>query len=360
MMVIVAAVLTIVCVLTMMYLTLMERKLVGRIQDRIGPNRVGPYGLLQPIADAIKMLTKEDITPRAAHRIIYNLAPVVIIPTAFLTFAFVPFGRGMVAADLNVAFLFILGFSSASTISILMAGWSSHNKYSLLGAMRGVAQMVSYEIPLILSALSVILIASSLSLNDIVLAQGGYWFILGQPLAFIIFLISGTAELNRSPFDLPEAESEILAGYHTEYSGLKFGVFYIAEYVATFAMSATATTLFLGGWQGPLLPSWFWFFAKTLIMIFIFMWMRGTLPRLRVDQLMSLAWKFMVPLALANLLMTAILLPLVHENPYLELIALIGGTLVVAAGAIFVATRYARRPGTSSALVPGEGVVAGQ
>ncbi|MBI3316912.1 MAG: NADH-quinone oxidoreductase subunit NuoH [Candidatus Omnitrophica bacterium] len=292
---------------TMMYLTLLERKVVGRMQNRIGPNRVGKWGLLQPLADGVKMLTKEDIVPTPADPIAHFLAPILIVVPALLVFAVIPFGRGMTAVDLNVGLLFFIAISSTTTLAIFMASWGSRNKFSLLGGMRSVAQMVSYEVPMVLSVVPVILITGSLSTNDIVLAQGGWgglkWFIFTPwgLLAFIIFYLCGVAECNRSPFDLPEAESEIVAGFHTEYSGMKFALFYMAEFMNSFTISALAATLFLGGWQGPVLPSWLWFFMKTYVLIFIMIWFRGTLPRFRVDQLMNLAWKFLLPLTLINI-----------------------------------------------------------
>jgi len=291
---------------TMMFLTYLERKIVARIQDRIGPNRVGRFGMMQPMADMIKLLTKEDITPRTAHRIVYNLAPILIVPPALLIFAVIPFGRGLIGTNLNIGFLYIVAISSTASIAIFMAGWGSSNKYALLGAMRAVAQLVSYEIPQILSVVGVLILAESLSMVRIVEAQRGLWFILVQPVGFLIFVIVSVAELGRTPFDIPEAESEIVAGYHIEYSGLKFGMFMLAEYISVFAIAAVAATLFLGGWQGPLLPSWLWFFLKTYAVVFIIMWLRGTLPRVRVDQLMNFAWKFLVPLALANLLVAGL------------------------------------------------------
>ncbi len=291
----------------MMYLTLLERKVVGRMQNRIGPNRVGKFGLLQPLADGVKMLTKEDIIPRNADPVTHLLAPILIVAPALLVFAVIPFGRNMTAVDLNVGLLYFIAVSSTTTIAIFMASWGSRNKFSLLGGMRSVAQMVSYEIPMVLSVVPVILAAQSLSTNTIVEAQSGWmgfnWFVF-RPwgfVAFVIFFLCGVAECNRSPFDLPEAESEIVAGFHTEYSGMKFALFYMAEFMNAFTISAMTVTLFLGGWQGPILPSWLWFTLKTFCLIFIMVWFRGTLPRLRVDQLMGLAWKFLLPLTFINI-----------------------------------------------------------
>lgn len=292
---------------TMMYLTLLERKVIGRMQNRFGPNRVGKWGILQPIADGIKMLTKEDIVPLHADPVTHFLAPILIVMPALLVFSVIPFGRGMTAVDLNVGLLFFIAVSSTTTIAIFMASWGSRNKFSLLGGMRSVAQMVSYEVPMVLSVVPVILITGSLSTNAMVEAQGGWdgfkWFVFTPWgfFAFVIFFLCGVAECNRSPFDLPEAESEIVAGFHTEYSGMKFALFYMAEFMNAFSISALAATLFLGGWQGPFLPSWLWFFLKTYALIFVMIWFRGTLPRLRVDQLMGLAWKFLLPLTLVNI-----------------------------------------------------------
>lgn len=297
---------------TMMYLTWFERKLVGRIQNRIGPNRVGIFGLLQPIADGIKMLTKEDIVPVGADRTVHLLAPIVIVIPALLVFSVLPFGRNMTAVDLNVGLLFFIAVSATSSIAIFMGSWASRNKFSLLGGMRTVAQLVSYEVPMVLSVVPVVLAAGSLSTVDLVEAQGGWngfkWFVLTPwgLVAFVIFYLSGVAECNRTPFDIPEAESEIVAGFHTEYSGMKFALWYMAEFMSVFTVSGLAATLFLGGYQGPWLPSWLWFLLKTYALVFVMMWFRGTLPRLRVDQLMALAWKFFLPLTLVNLFVTGL------------------------------------------------------
>ena len=294
---------------TMMYLTLLERKLVGRIQNRYGPNRVGFWGLLQPIADGIKMLTKEDIVPKNADKFAHFLAPVVIIIPALLIFSVIPFGKGMIATDLATGILFFLALSSTTTIWIFVAAWASRNKFSLLGGMRSVAQMISYEIPMVLSVVPVLLVVGSFSTVSIVEAQAGFnWFVFTPwgIVGFLIFFLTGVAEVNRTPFDLPEGESEIVAGFHTEYSGMKFALFYMAEFMNAFSISAIVATVYLGGWQGPWLPSWIWFFMKTYALIFVMMWFRGTLPRLRVDQLMGFAWKFLLPLALVNILITGV------------------------------------------------------
>ncbi len=298
---------------SIIWINVFERKIVGRIQDRYGPNRFGPWGLLQCVADMIKLLTKEDITPSKADRLIYNLAAMVPIIPTFLVLAVLPFGRGMVAANLNIGLLYVVAVGSLVTIAIFMASWASRNKYSLLGGMRTVAQMISYEIPMVLSVVGVLLLVGSLSMVSIVEAQGQWRlpFIVLQPLAFVLYFVSAVAEVNRAPFDLPEGESEIVAGHLIEYTGIKFSMFLLAEYINAFSICAIATTLFLGGWQGPILPSWAWFFIKAYFLYFVLIWLRGTLPRLRVDQLMNFAWKVLVPLALANLLLTALVAKLV-------------------------------------------------
>ncbi len=299
--------------------TVLERKGLGRIQNRYGPNRVGPFGFLQFAADGIKALIKEDIVPRAADKVVHFLAPIALVVPALLVYAVLPIGRNLVAIDLDAGLLFFFAVGAASELAVFMAGWSSRNKYALLGAMRAVAQMVSYEIPLILSTVTVVMMAGTLSPVKIVEAQGNYggwlpdWFVFTPWgfAGFILFLIAANAEVNRSPFDMPEGESEIIAGYFIEYSGFKFALFFLAEYLSLFAVSGLGITLFLGGWHAPLaslefIPSWIWFFVKLFALIALFIWTRGTLPRLRVDQLMNFAWKFMLPLALINLLTAAV------------------------------------------------------
>ncbi|MFC1966055.1 NADH-quinone oxidoreductase subunit NuoH [Chloroflexota bacterium] len=282
-----------------------ERRGMGRMQARLGPNRAGPFGLLQPVADAIKVLLKEDIIPDKADKIVYWLAPIVAFTPTLLVFAVVPFGNGVLLADLNIGILYVVAISSISTLGVFMAGWGSSNKYSLLGAMRDVAAVVSYEIPLVLSIIGVVLIAGSLSLNQVVLAQN-IPFILLQPLGFLLFFISGCAEINRSPFDLLEADSELIAGFHTEYSGMKFAMFYLSEYAEALIISTIIATLFLGGWRGPVLPPWLWLLLKVVVVFFVMVWTRTTFPRVRIDQLMALAWKFLLPLAFINLIITGI------------------------------------------------------
>ena len=294
--------------------TVLERKGLGRIQNRYGPNRVGPYGFFQPIADGVKSLTKEDIVPRTADQAVHFLAPLLLVSAAFLAYAVLPIGRNMVVANLNAGVLFFFAVGSLVELAVFMAGWSSRSKYSLLGAMRAIAQMISYEVPLVLASIVVIMAAGSLSTVAIVKAQAGYtgifphWFVFTPWgfAGFVLFMIAATAEANRSPFDLPEGESEIVAGYYIEYSGFKFALFFLGEYLGMFATSGMAITLFLGGWAAPFsfltwLPSYFWFFAKLLALIAGFIWVRGTLPRLRMDQLMSFAWTFMLPMTLLNI-----------------------------------------------------------
>ncbi len=285
--------------------TLYERKALGRIQSRYGPNRAGPFGLLQPIADAIKALLKEDIVPVKADKILHFLAPIVALVPVLVVFTVVPFEDGALLADLNVGILFVMAVGSISVMGIFMAGWASNNKYSLLGAMRAVASVVSYEIPVVLSLVGVVLLAGSLSLNDIIVAQN-IPFILYQPLGFLLFFIGALAEINRSPFDFLEADSEIVAGFHTEYSGMKFALFYLAEYAEALLLSTLVSILFLSGWKGPFLPPWLWLLIKIMIVFFVLIWVRSTVPRARIDQLMALSWKFLFPLALINLFLTGI------------------------------------------------------
>ena len=295
--------------------TLLERKGLGRMQNRYGPNRVGPCGLFQPLADGIKSLTKEDIVPIRADRAVHFMAPVLLVTASFLGYAVLPIGRNMVMVDMNAGVLFFFAVGSLMELAVFMAGWSSRSKYSLLGAMRAIAQMISYEVPLVLASIVVLMQAGSLSTVAIVNMQAAYsgiwphWFVFTPWgfAGFVLFMVAATAESNRSPFDLPEGESEIIAGYYTEYSGFKFALFFLGEYIGMFATSGLAITLFLGGWAAPFsfltwIPSYLWFFAKLLVLISVFIWVRGTLPRLRMDQLMNLAWQFMLPMTLLNLI----------------------------------------------------------
>jgi NADH-quinone oxidoreductase subunit H len=304
------------------YLVLVERRLLAFIQDRKGPNRVGPQGTLQPIADFIKLLAKEDFCPDAADRWLFYFAPAIAAIPALMTFAVVPFGAPITIlgrnvplqmADVNVGLLVFLALSSIAVYSVAIGGWASNSKYSLLGSIRGLAQLISYELSMGLSLVPVVMLARSFRLSDIVNAQSDVWFIAYQPVAFVIFLISITAECKRVPFDLPEAESELVAGFHAEYSGMRFALFFLGEYINVILLSALATTFFLGGWHGPLLPPIVWFFLKTMLFAFIFIWVRGTMPRLRYDQLMSFGWKLLTPLALLNILVTGWLL-VIHQT----------------------------------------------
>ena len=296
--------------------TVLERKGLGRIQNRLGPNRVGPMGFLQFAADGIKTLTKEDIVPRAADRVVHFLAPIVLVVPILMTFSVLPYGRNLVPIQMDAGLLFFFAVGAATEVAVFMAGWASRNKYSLLGATRAIAQMISYEIPLILSALTVVMISGTLSLPDIVAAQSAqpgdwlarwYFFTPWGFAGFLLFLVAACAEANRSPFDLPEGESEIIAGYYLEYSGFKFALFFLGEYLGLFAASCLGITLFLGGWNPPFpfltgwVPTWVWLFVKLFLLIALFIWVRGTLPRLRMDQLMNFAWKFLLPLSLVNL-----------------------------------------------------------
>ena len=291
------------------YLTFAERKVAGHIQARTGPNRVGPFGLLQPIADVLKLFFKEEFMPAGANKVVFHIAPMLAVIPALVTFSVVPMGPNFTVTDLNVGLLLFLAMSSLGVYSITLAGWSSNNKYALLGGLRSSAQMISYELAMGLSTVGVLMLAGSLSLVDIVHAQQRYWFIVQQPLAFIIFLITAFAETNRAPFDLPEAEAELVAGFHTEYSSMKWGLFFLGEYANMITISSIAVTLFLGGWNGPWLPEplkFLWYFAKLAALLFFFMWVRWTFPRLRYDQLMQLGWKVLLPLALLNVMVTAV------------------------------------------------------
>jgi NADH-quinone oxidoreductase subunit H len=311
------AVVLLVLLLLAAYLVWLERKFLARLQIRYGPNRAGKFGLLQPIADTIKMLTKEDIVPAAADRPVFLLAPAVVATTALMMFAVVPFGSSitlfgqkvpLVISDLNVGLLYVFALSSLGVYGVAMGGWASNSKYSLLGGIRGAAQMISYELALGLSLIPIVMLAGSFSIVEIVRAQENYPFILVQPFAFVIFMISAMAESKRIPFDLPEAENELGAGYHTEYSGMRFGLFFLGEYVHLQVLGALVAVLFLGGWRGPLLPPPVWLLIKIVFVALVMIWIRGTLPRLRYDQLMALGWKVLIPLALVNIMVTGVVL----------------------------------------------------
>jgi NADH-quinone oxidoreductase subunit H len=301
-------------------ISVLERKILARIQNRLGPNRVGPFGLFQPVADGIKMLIKEDIVPARADKIVHFLAPVLIAATAVLALGVIPYGRNMTpfAIDGGILFFFVVG--STTELGVFMAGWGSNNKFSMLGAMRAIAQMVSYELPLVITVLPVVMVVGSLSPDAIVAAQARYslgvlphWFVFTPwgAAAFLLFFVSGLVESNRTPFDVPEGESEIVAGHMTEYSGFKYATFFLAEYFGMFAISGLAVTLFLGGWHAPIsallvVPSYSWFFATLSRLLCVFSWIRGTLPRTRVDQVMNFAWKFMLPMAFTCVLAAAL------------------------------------------------------
>jgi NADH-quinone oxidoreductase subunit H len=293
-----------------LFLIWMERKVSAHMQLRPGPMEVGWHGCIQTIADALKLIGKELITPRDVDRPVYLLAPIVVFLPVLLSFLVIPFSQTLIIRDMNVGVLLILAFASLTVLAVLMAGWASNNKYSVLGAIRSVAQNVAYEIPLLITLMSIIIMVGSLSLADIVAAQSKYWFIVVQPVAFILYITCATAETNRAPFDLPEAESELVAGFHTEYTGMRFGLFFLAEYTNMFIVSAIATVFFLGGWRGPFLPGIAWFLIKVYAIIFLIMWFRWTFPRVRFDQLITFAWKILIPLAFANLIITAFILKL--------------------------------------------------
>ena len=293
-----------------LFLIWMERKVSAHMQLRPGPMEVGWHGAIQTVADALKLMGKELITPKDVDRWVYLAAPIVVFLPVLLSFLVIPFSQSLVIRDMNVGVLLILAFAALTVLAVLMAGWASNNKYSVFGAIRSVAQNIAYEIPLLITLMSIIIMVGSLSLVDIVNAQSQYWFVLVQPVAFILYLTCATAETNRAPFDLPEAESELVAGFHTEYSGMRFALFFLAEYTNMFIVAAVATVFFLGGWQGPFLPGIVWFFLKVYFVIFVIMWFRWTFPRVRFDQLITFAWKILIPLAFANLIITAFIMKL--------------------------------------------------
>jgi NADH-quinone oxidoreductase subunit H len=317
---VVKSIMLIVVLLTFFaYLTLAERKMLGRFQIRLGPNRVGPWGLLQPVADGIKALTKEDMIPAAADKVVFVLGPAVAVFAALSMFAVIPFGGTiqlfgrdikLVIGDVDIGLLFVFAFATLGEYGIVLGGWSSGNKYGVLGSLRAAAQMISYEVALGLIAIGTVILAGSLRLTDIVEAQRGMWFIVYQPFAFLLYLIAGLAEINRTPFDMPEAESELACGFNIEYSSMKFALYFMAEYVHMIVVAAVITTLFLGGWLGPWLPGPLWFFIKVCAVIFFFIWERATFPRLRYDHIMKFGWKVLFPVALANVVVTALVVAL--------------------------------------------------
>jgi len=317
---VVKCVVVIGCLLTFFaYLTLAERRLLGRIQIRRGPNRVGPFGLFQPIADGIKALTKEDVIPAQADKAVFVLGPIIAVFAALAMFSVIPFGGTvtvlgravkLVIGDVDIGILFVFAFATLGEYGIVLGGWSSGSKYGTLGALRAAAQMISYETSLGLIVIGTIILAGSLRLTDIVEAQRHMWFVVYQPFAFLLYLVAGLAEINRTPFDMPESESELACGFNIEYSSMKFALFFMAEYVHMIVVAALVTTLFLGGWLGPVLPGPLWFFIKVCAVIFFFIWERGTFPRLRYDQIMQFGWKILLPLALANVVVTAFVVAL--------------------------------------------------
>lgn len=296
------------------YMTFIERVVMARMQQRLGPNRAGPLGLLQPIADGIKLLAKESFQPAGVDSFTYWLAPAISVFTALFAFVLIPFGGTLEIgghpvllriADVNAGVVFFLAFSSLAVYGVVLGGWASNNRYSLIGALRSTAQLISYEVPMGLALLTVVLSAGTLSLPSIVEAQKEHWFILSHPISFLIYLVTAFAETNRAPFDLPEAEHELTAGYHTEYGGMKFAMYFLAEYINILAVSSIAVTLFLGGWHGPFNLPFVWFFLKLALLVFLFMWVRATMARFRYEQLMSISWKVLVPIATLNLILTA-------------------------------------------------------
>jgi len=312
-----SVVVLIALLLMVAYLTLMERVVIARIQVRVGPNRVGPFGLLQPIADGIKLLLKEDVIPSQADRYLYVLAPALSFGAAFATFAVIPFGDTVVLwgrriplgiADVNVGLLYVFAISSLGVYGIVFGAWASNSKYPLLGGLRAAAQMLSYELCLVFSVVGVLMLCGSVSLSDLVAGQSRVWYVCLQPVGFLVFLLASFAEVNRLPFDLPEAENELVGGFHTEYSSMKFAMFFLGEYGSMITTSAMITTLYLGGWRGPFLPPVAWFLIKVVAFLFFFIWVRGTLPRFRYDQLMKFGWKVLLPVSIANILVTGLVL----------------------------------------------------
>lgn len=295
--------------LIVLFLVWWERKLSGHFQQRFGPMRTGWHGVLQTLADGLKLFQKEDIVPKDVDRKVFYWAPVLVFGASFAAFAVIPWGKGLWPTDLNIGLLYILAITTFVVISLLMAGWGSNNKYALLGGIRSAAQIVSYEVPLTLSLLGAVMVVGSLSMIDIVNAQDKIynWLVFKQPLGFLIYLIAATAETNRAPFDIPEAEQELVAGFNIEYSGMRFAMFFLAEFLNLFLVAAIAATVFLGGWQGPILPSWMWFMGKAMFVVFVIIWFKWTYPRLRVDQLMGFCWKVLLPLAFLNLIVSAII-----------------------------------------------------
>ena len=330
------------------FLVWVERKVVARFQDRLGPNRLGPYGLIQPIADVLKLLIKEDITPRGADRLVYNLAPILTLATVLLLWAVIPIMPNVVGTDLNVGILYLVAVGAIATLAIIMAGWSSNNKYALLGAFRTVAQMISYEVPMVIALLIPVLLARSMGVSDIVYSQE-VWYILVAPAAALIFLISSIAEIGRAPFDLVEAESEIVAGFHIEYTGMKFGLFYAGELLHALTIGALFAALFLGGWSGPGVQAVpvlgvFYLLIKAFFIYWVIMWIKYSLPRIRIDHMLNFNWKFLTPLALVLLLATAIAdKALEGSTTVVYILVMLGLNIVLVLGALALARGYASK-----------------
>jgi NADH-quinone oxidoreductase subunit H len=356
-----AAILSFVApVVVVVAFTYMERKVIARIQDRVGPNRAGPLGVLQGLADAVKMLTKEDITPIGADRMVYNMAPALAVVATILVYAVLPLAPGVIGTDLNIGVVYIVAVGGIGTMAVLMAGWSSNNKYALLSAFRVVAQLIAYEIPMVIALIMVALAAGSMQMGQIIAAQD-VPFLFTLPVAFFIFFAASIAEIGRSPFDLLEAESEIVAGFHVEYSGMKFAFFFIGEYMHLFVASGLVTTLFLGGWRGPgaseasvlgALLGFVYFMIKTVFLIFVMMWIRGTLPRFRIDHLLDFGWKFLVPVGLLALMAVALVLklplfpqrgPMGLSSPVLKWVGMLVANIVVVAASLIAVSLAARR-----------------
>ena len=346
-----------------LFLIWYERKIIGRIQDRFGPNRIGPWGIFQPVADMLKIFTKEYITPIGADKLVYNLAPVLAVASVILIWAVIPFAKGTFGVDLNVGVLYVVAVGALGALAIIMAGWSSNNKYALLGAFRVVALLVSYEVPMVLALLVPVILARSMGMSSIIDAQG-IWFIVGAPLAAFIFFISSMAEIGRSPFDLVEAESEIVAGFNIEYSGLKFGMFYVGEFLHAFTISLLFATLFLGGWRGPgaeQIPvlGFVYYFIKTMVVYFVVILFRGSLPRFRIDQMMDLNWKLFTPLSLMVVVLTAIVDKLLSGNTILvRSLGLFATNLVIGYLLILFLRRFARSERQRSGEIVNENVPA--
>jgi NADH-quinone oxidoreductase subunit H len=339
------------------------RKLVARMQDRMGPNNSGPYpgpyAIFQTFADAIKMLTKEDVVPTAADRWVFNAAPVVILTVAVLVWAVMPLGKGLIGADLNIGIFYVLSLGSGSLVALMMAGWGSNNKYALVGALRAIAQLISYEIPQVLAALTVVLVAGTFSMQGIIEAQR-IPFVFSMPLTALLFFVGSLAEVSRQPFDLSEADSEIVAGYFVEYSGMKFGQFYLSEFMNNFALSVVTATLFLGGWRGPFVNSvpvlgTLWILLKALAVFFVLLWLWGTMPRLRIDQMLSFNWKVLVPVSLVNVCMVALVgkaLP-PDANPWVQAGALLGCNVLLSLAVLVAMTVSGRRVREQQTAVSG-------